>query len=159
MFQPQSDHLQKNQPPIGNNTLQDEKYVTQKYDEKQLNKEEEKEENVQKQNSDKDHAMKTAGNNKEKKIWLFVAGEKEHVTEGMIQGYTAKKLDEGTSNIEIKSIPTYFKKENKKCFLVGVPTTYKEVYNEQFWPRGIRYTRFDFRKGKHFLDVIKTNKI
>jgi hypothetical protein len=29
---------------------------------------------------------------------------------------------------------------------------------KKFWPRGIRYSRFDFRKGEHFLNSnIKVN--
>jgi hypothetical protein len=40
-----------------------------------------------------------------------------------------------------------------------IQPAYKEaVYDKNFWPRGIRYSRFDFRKGEHFLDSnVKVN--
>lgn len=37
--------------------------------------------------------------------------------------------------------------------MVGVPPEFKEaIYAEQFWPAGVAYERFNFGRGKNFLD-------
>lgn len=37
--------------------------------------------------------------------------------------------------------------------MLGVPFEMKDIaYENDFWPTGIKYTRFDFKRGQHFLD-------
>jgi hypothetical protein len=97
--------------------------------------------------------------NKNKKIWLFIAGAKSHVTENMVKQHISSKLKSDSSECNVKELQTFYQKSDNKCFLIGVQPAYKEaVYDKNFWPRGIRYSRFDFRKGEHFLDSnIKVN--
>ncbi|KAJ3664857.1 hypothetical protein Zmor_000397 [Zophobas morio] len=92
------------------------------------------------------------GTQRNKKIWLFIAGAREHVTETIVKQYINGKLQD-SSQTEVKELKTFHKKIDNKCFFVGVEYLHKEaVYNPSFWPMGIRFSRFDFRKGEHFLD-------
>lgn len=59
-----------------------------------------------------------------------------------------------------KQIKKGFRWENKnnegihnKCFTVGVNPAFKQIVcTEEFWPMGVAHTRFDFARGRHFLD-------
>jgi hypothetical protein len=77
----------------------------------------------------------------------------------MVKQHISSKLKSDSSECNVKELQTFCQKSDNKCFLIGVQPAYKEaVYDNNFWPRGIRYSTFDFRKGEHFLDRnIKVN--
>ncbi|KAJ3657792.1 hypothetical protein Zmor_009572 [Zophobas morio] len=90
---------------------------------------------------------------KERKIWLFTSGAKEHVTTDIVSDYVSKKINEDKTDVHVKEIIPYHKKQDNKCFLIGVqPKHLEAVYSKKFWPQGIRYSRFNFKKGEHFLE-------
>lgn len=95
----------------------------------------------------------------EKKIWIFLSKAKDHVTDTMVKKFISKKTKAEEESISVKSIRTYYQVKDNKCFLVGVDQTLKDtVYYEHFWPRGVAFDRFDFRKGQHFLDNPRTRR-
>jgi hypothetical protein len=76
----------------------------------------------------------------------------------MVKQYISSKLKSNSSECNVKELQTFYQKSDNKCFLISVQPAFKKVYDKNFWPRGIRYSRFDFRKGEHFLDSnIKVN--
>jgi hypothetical protein len=96
--------------------------------------------------------------NKNKKIWLFITGAKSHVTENMVKQHISSKLKSDISECNFKELQTFYQKSYNKCFLIGVQSAYKDaVYDKNFWPRGIRCSRFDFRKGS--LEKLTSTKI
>lgn len=93
----------------------------------------------------------------EKKIWLFVARVKDHVTEDMVQNYIQKKTEaESTSNIYVKEIDTFNKTKDNRCFKVGLKYDLLEVaYTNTFWPRGVVVYRFNFKKEEKYLNRLR----
>lgn len=56
-------------------------------------------------------------------------------------------------DISVKLLKTFYQKEDNNCFLIGVDPTFQEmVYQQNFWPQGVAFQRFNFKKGQHFLD-------
>ncbi|KAG5885447.1 hypothetical protein JTB14_020781 [Gonioctena quinquepunctata] len=86
---------------------------------------------------------RTAENHK-RKIWLFISRVKAHVTEDVVSKYIQEKANAIDSDLSVKLLKTFYQKEDNNCFLVG-------VYQSTFWPRGVAFERFNFKKG-HFLD-------
>lgn len=87
------------------------------------------------------------------KIWLFVSRVKDHVNEQIVQNYIARKSSLASETITVKCVETRAKFADNKCFLIGVdPAIKEEIYKSEFWPRGVNFDRFDFRRGQHFLD-------
>ncbi|XP_044764707.1 uncharacterized protein LOC123321301 isoform X2 [Coccinella septempunctata] len=75
-------------------------------------------------------SSKAIKDEKDRKLWLFVSRVHENVEDEEIKAY----------------------------ILIGVPITMKEeIYKSEFWPSGIRYSRFDFTKGQHFLEKQKVS--
>jgi len=94
-----------------------------------------------------------------KKIWLHISRIKSSVTEEAVQQYVAKKGKTETENVHVKQLIPKNSREDNKMFMVGVDLQLKEqVYSEDFWPEGVRFTRFNFIIGRHFLDQ-PTNSI
>lgn len=102
-------------------------------------------------------ALRFEAKNKNKdgtrRLWLFIGRAKDHVTPSIVTEYVAKKGKVEASQISVKQLDTNKKISNNKCFLIGMPLQLKdEAYSNNFWPRGIRYERFNFQIGQHFLD-------
>lgn len=90
---------------------------------------------------------------KNKKIWLFISNAKNKVTKEVVLQYISKKANTDVKNIYVKAIEPIKKIENNNCFMIGIdPSLQEMVYNSKFWPSGIVYDRFDFKKGRRFLD-------
>lgn len=89
-----------------------------------------------------------------KKIWLFVHKINEHVGDTTIKEYIVKRTNSIPENVVVKKcIPKESKSRKQWGFMVGVPPEFKEaIYAEQFWPAGVAYERFNFGRGKNFLD-------
>lgn len=84
------------------------------------------------------------------KLWLFISRCKQHVTEKMIMDYTTAKTN--SSDISVKLLETRPMHNNKKSFMVGFNAEERDkVYTNSFWPAGVRFERFDFYRGGHFL--------
>ena len=89
---------------------------------------------------------------KTKKIWICITKAKYTVTEDSKNRHY-KKATTKEDEISVKQIKTYYQIKDNNCFLVGVdPSLIKAVYDANFWPRGVGFDRFNFYKGKHFLD-------
>lgn len=89
----------------------------------------------------------------DKKLWLFISKAKSTVTENIVKNYCARKGKIREDDVEVKSLQIKGNNGDNNCFLVGVPLNLKDtIYENDFWPNGIRYERFDFRLGKRFLD-------
>lgn len=88
----------------------------------------------------------------EKKLWIFLKKVNDSVTESTIKNYVKHKTNGNENEVTVQSVKnkTKFK---KNCFLVGIKTEFKDlIYKNAFWPEGIEFSRFDFRRGQHFLD-------
>lgn len=86
-------------------------------------------------------------------IWLFVSRAKEHVTEEMVKKYIHNKTKSDMVDIKVKLLKTFHKRSDNNCFLIGVDPRFKEtVYEQTFWPNGVAFERFNFKRGQHFLD-------
>ena len=89
-----------------------------------------------------------------KKIWLFVSRARDHVTEEIVEQYLKNKINEPNTKVEIKELPTKNTTKDSKCFMVGLDYSLKEVaYTPDFWPKEINVSRFNFIRGRHFLEV------
>lgn len=89
---------------------------------------------------------------KNKKIWLHISHAKEHVTEKIVVDYLAKKTGRPLTEFMVKLLPTQKKKKDNNCFMVGVdPSLKDDVYKPEFWPNGIGWSRFNFFRGRRFL--------
>lgn len=88
-----------------------------------------------------------------KKIWIFISRVKDHVNERIVQDYISRKSSLASETVTVKCVETKTKFADNKCFLIGVDPAIKEdIYKNEFWPKGIKFDRFDFRRGQHFLD-------
>lgn len=98
-----------------------------------------------------------SGKTDEKKIWLYVSKVKEHVTEDKIKKYISNKTNCSEEDISIKNLD--IGQQQYKSFMVGLNTTLKDqVYDENFWPAGVCFARFNFSLGKRFLDNRSRNQ-
>lgn len=93
----------------------------------------------------------------DKKLWLFISQVKESVEEEVVKEYIMNKGKLEENEVSVTKINTRNQENlNYKCVLVGVPLKIKEeIYNNEFWPKGINFARFDFRRGQHFLEKNK----
>lgn len=93
-------------------------------------------------------------NNREnRKLWLFISRIKETVQEEDVRAYVAGKGNIALQKVDVKSLHTKSVRSNYKSFMVGVPTDLLDlVYGDEFWPSGVAFSRFDFRRGQHFLE-------
>lgn len=91
---------------------------------------------------------------KTKKLWLFISRVKSTVTEEVIKKYISKKAKTDINNVYVKLLKTYWMIENdNNCFMVGLQFTLHDlIYDNNFWPSGVAYERFDFKRGRRFLD-------
>ncbi|KAG5866402.1 hypothetical protein JTB14_003457 [Gonioctena quinquepunctata] len=96
--------------------------------------------------SEEDERNYFVGKARESRIWLFLANTRDHVSEDRITKYLEKKTNK-KHLIYVKEIDTYRKREDNKCYKVGLDFELKEeAYTSSFWPRGVAVSRFDFRK-------------
>ena len=87
----------------------------------------------------------------DKKIWLFISKVSDSITEDNIKHYIETRTN--TNNVYIKKLPTDNAGKNNQSFMVGVdPQLQVEVYEPSFWPKKVRFDRFNFRLGRRFLD-------
>lgn len=102
-------------------------------------------------------SSKAIKDEKDKKLWLFVSRVHENVKDEDIKTYILSKGKLEENQVYARKLNTRNQEDlNYKCVLVGVPITMKEeIYKSEFWPLGIRYSRFDFTKGQHFLEKQK----
>ena len=90
---------------------------------------------------------------KTKKIWLFVSRASSHVNEKIVKDYLNKKLNNPKYKPEVKALQTRNERQDNNCFMVGLDIELKEIaYDPNFWPTEINVSRFNFYKGKHFLE-------
>lgn len=90
---------------------------------------------------------------KNKKLWIFLSKAKDNVTEDLVKKYISEKSNTDVNDISVKQIKTYHQIKDNNCFLVGVDLNLIDiVYDEKFWPRGIAFDRFNFYRGRQFLD-------
>ncbi|CAH1100942.1 unnamed protein product [Psylliodes chrysocephalus] len=91
---------------------------------------------------------------KKKKIWLFISRVKKKVTTDKIVNYISKIANTDTKDIFVKTLDTQTQQiSSSNSYMVGVdPSIYSTVNNTCFWPKGVSFERFDFRKGRRFLD-------
>lgn len=88
-----------------------------------------------------------------KKIWLFLSRIKDHVSEDIVKKYIQEKLKNDLLEPSVRKLKTFYMRKDNNCFLVGVDFSLKEaIYEHSFWPKGVTFERFDFRRGQHFLD-------
>lgn len=94
--------------------------------------------------------------NKDKKIWLFISHVKDVTTENDIKTYIKEKTK--STNIAIKRLKMTNPTPNNQRFMVGVdPSLLDIVYDVNFWPDEVLFSRFNFRMGKRFLDNQQDN--
>lgn len=89
------------------------------------------------------------------KIWLYISKVPDDVSEEDIHQYIkARANDANLQDCEIKKLPIATTKPNNQSYMVGVDFKLKEnVYMSNFWPKKILFERFDFRRGKRFLQA------
>lgn len=88
-----------------------------------------------------------------KKIWVFLSKVKETVTEDIVQEYIAKKANTNKEDVSVKLCTPKLKKGSTLRFMIGVKPEFKEiVHSEEFWPKGICFAKFNFSRGRNFLD-------
>lgn len=89
----------------------------------------------------------------DKKIWIFLKKVKDTANPTIIRDYMCNKLNAQESDIFVKKVDTYFMEKDKNCYLIGLNPTYKlSALKTEFWPKGVVFDRFNFRKGEKFLD-------
>lgn len=102
--------------------------------------------------ADLEHKVKDAKSKKGKKIWLFISKVKDGVTQETIKDYVSKKCS-SSSEVYVKPLDILKKSQDNNCFMIGVqPTFHSIVYQRSFWPKDVTFEKFDFRKGRRFLD-------
>lgn len=97
---------------------------------------------------------------KNKKIWIFISKAKDNVTEDVVRKYISRKANTEESDISVKQIKTYYQAQDNNCFLIGVnPNLIDMVYDVTFWPLGIAFDRFNFYRGRQFLDKTQDSQM
>lgn len=88
---------------------------------------------------------------KQKKLWLFITRVPDSVEEEDVRKYVAEKT--GSEDVSVKQLETILSKKDNRSFMIGMSVQQKDsVYKAEFWPKGIHFERFDFRRGQKFLD-------
>lgn len=91
-------------------------------------------------------------NEKERKIWLFITKVPDDVNEGNIKKYIESRTN--TNDVHVKKLVTHNTNPDNQSFMVGVqPHLQTTIYDAKFWPRKIAFDRFNFRRGRRFLDT------
>ncbi|KAG5870766.1 hypothetical protein JTB14_020570 [Gonioctena quinquepunctata] len=100
---------------------------------------------------------------KKPKVWLYIYRVTRNVNDTQIQNYISKKLypetpeGEGNSDVVIKELQT--DPNQMKCFMIGADLSHKEkLYTADFWPSGVGFRRFDFRRYRHYEDNQMNNR-
>lgn len=78
------------------------------------------------------------------RIWMYLSKIPQEINEGDIREFLQKKTQDNEEDFIIKDL-----KENRrlKTFVVAGDFRFKELfYNPKFWPRGVIYRRFDFKR-------------
>lgn len=90
-------------------------------------------------------------NEDNRKIWLFITRVPDDVTGENIKHYIETRTE--TDDVQIKKLPTYNSKSDNQSFMIGVqPHLQNTIYQTKFWPRKIVFDRFNFKRGRRFLD-------
>lgn len=91
-----------------------------------------------------------AGRESKKKAWLFISHVKDTVNESTVKQYIINKTRINESeNVIVKEVKVNFERKDCKCFMIGVDFSLKErVYEEDFWPAGVTYRRYNFNFQK-----------
>lgn len=96
----------------------------------------------------------------ERKLWLHISRVKSTVGEQTVRDYISKKGNLGVDDISVKLLKTRSEVRDNNCFMIGVPLRMKElIYDSEFWPKGVKFQRFDFRIGQHFLSAETGNEM
>ena len=91
-------------------------------------------------------------NEKERKIWLFITKVPDDIKEENIKKYIESRTN--TNDVHIKKLVTHNTNPDNQSFMVGVqPHLQTTIYETKFWPRKIAFDRFNFRRGRRFLDI------
>lgn len=79
----------------------------------------------------------------EKKAWLYINRVQRHVTEDIILAYIKNSPSFQNTTVGVRELPTVA--HQNKCFAVCAPFHKKdELYDVNFWPRGVGVKRLDF---------------
>lgn len=92
----------------------------------------------------------------EKRVWLLLTRVKRDANDEKIKLYLNKKP--GCKDIEfvLKELPS--EETQNRCFMFGAPFRMKdEVYQKSFWPCGVGFQRFDFRKYNSIRSKLENN--
>lgn len=93
---------------------------------------------------------------KQRKLWLFITKVQDSVREDIIKAYISGRTS--SQDVYVKQLETAQTTKDNKSFMIGVEEHLKDrVYTAEFWPSGVNFERFDFRRGRRFLDNQKTN--
>nr|CAI5854171.1 unnamed protein product [Callosobruchus analis] len=93
---------------------------------------------------------------KERKIWIFLKKVRDCATMEDITVYLCKNLNQEENQVYVKKVETYYRTKDNNCYLVGVnPSFQSQIYDINFWPKGVVISRFNFFKGEKFLDKSK----
>lgn len=85
----------------------------------------------------------------DKKLWLYVYRVPRQVTENNVINFISKKPSFKNLKIDAKELPT--NENQNKVFLVTAPFEKKEeMYQPDFWPKGVAVKRFDFNRQKRY---------
>lgn len=91
--------------------------------------------------------------NDNKKLWLFISRVKETAQESDVRKYIANKADIEEEQVSARSLDTKSVTSGYRCYMIGVPMDLIDrIYEKEFWPSGIAFSRFDFKRGRHFLE-------
>lgn len=96
----------------------------------------------------------------ERKLWLHISRAKSTVDEQTVRDYISKKGNLGVEDISVKLLKTRSEVRDNNCFMIGVPLQMRElIYDNAFWPKGVKFQRFDFKIGQHFLSAGTSNEM
>lgn len=91
------------------------------------------------------------------KVWLYLYRVTRNVNDTQIRKFITKKLypetpeGEENSDVTVKELQT--DPNQLKCFMIGADFSHKEkLYTAEFWPRGVGFRRFDFRRYRQYMD-------
>lgn len=88
--------------------------------------------------------------NNGKKIWLFITKIPDRIEENSIVNYI--KTRTSSNDISVKKLHTRSARKDNQSFMIGVePHLKHQIYESSFWPKNIIYSRFNFKRGQHFL--------
>lgn len=83
---------------------------------------------------------------KDKKVWLFISRVEPHVTATLIDAYLKKQDALANRDFLIEEIT--LQRTDTKCFRIGADFDLKDaLYNEELWPKGVRFTRYHFKRN------------